>query len=362
MKKGILAALALLAVLTIPARAAVDPADLLGVDRLEEAAAGYVDGVDLDGTPDVAGGLGRIWQQGKGQVCALLSQAVRSGCLLVVIALFCGAAQAVRESFGGAFGIDVVSMAGAAGVAAAAAADVHSLMAVGSETIQRIWSFAALLLPVVASAAAAGGGPAEAAARQGATLLFANLLITAIQQWLLPLTYAYLAVSMAYAAVGNEGLRAVGRLLKWVVVTALTLLVMAFVGYLSVTGAVAGTADAAAVKAARFAISGMVPVVGGILSDASETVLAGAGVLKGAVGVFGMLAVLAFCFVPFLQLAFHYLAYKAAAVLTSALSAGRVGGLIGDVGNAFALVLGMTGASAVLLLVSLVASVNMAAP
>ena len=37
---------------------------------------------------------------------------------------------------------------------------------------------------------------------------------------------------------------------------------------------VAGTADAATIKAAKFTMSSMVPVVGGILSDAAETVLA----------------------------------------------------------------------------------------
>ena len=47
-------------------------------------------------------------------------------------------------------------------------------------------------------------------------------------------------------------------------------------GYLTASGAIAGSADAAAVKAAKMTISRAIPVVGGILSDAAETVLAGA--------------------------------------------------------------------------------------
>ena len=106
----------------------------------------------------------------------------------------------------------------------------------------------------------------------------------------------------------------------------------------------------------------MVPVVGGILSDAAETVLAGAGILKSAVGVFGMLAVLSMCLVPFLQLGVHYLAYKLTAALAATVADGRVAGLIDGIGGAFGLILGMTGASALLLLVSMVASVSLAAP
>ena len=198
------------------------------------------------------------------------------------------------------------------------------------------------------------------AVRSG-VLLLAIVLLTLLDQLLLPLVDLYVAASVAYTALGNEGLKRVAGALKWVVTTVLTLLLLAFVGYLTVSGVIAGTTDAAAVKAAKFAVSSAVPVVGGILSDAAETVLAGAGILRNTVGVFGMLAVLAMCVVPFLQLGIHYLAYKAAAALTATASQGRVAGLIDSIGGAFGLVLGMTGASALLLLISLVSAISVAA-
>ena len=142
----------------------------------------------------------------------------------------------------------------------------------------------------------------------------------------------------------------------------LTILLLTYVGYLTVSGVVAGTADAVAVKAARFTVSSMVPVVGGILSDAAETVLAGAGVLKNAVGVFGMLTILSICLVPFLRLGVHYLAYKLTGALAATVADGRVAGLIDQIGSAFGLVLGMTGASALLLLVSMVSAVSLSSP
>lgn len=170
--------------------------------------------------------------------------------------------------------------------------------------------------------------------------------------------YAYIAACVAHAAVGNEGLKRVAGLLKWGVTSALTTIMLAFVGYLTVSGVIAGSADAVAIKAAKFAVSGMVPVVGGILSDAAETVLAGAGLLKNSVGVFGMLAVLSMCVIPFLQLGVHYLAYKLTAALSATVAEGRVAGLIDNIGGAFGLVLGMTGACALLLLVSMISAIS----
>jgi len=87
-------------------------------------------------------------------------------------------------------------------------------------------------------------------------------------------------------------------------------------------------------------------------------VLAGAGILKNTVGVFGMLVILSLCVAPFLQLGIHYLAYKLTAALASGASDSRLTGLIDSIGGAFGLVLGMTGAGALMLLVSLITSLG----
>ena len=75
-------------------------------------------------------------------------------------------------------------------------------------------------------------------------------------------------------------------------------LMLVFTGFLSVTGAATSAADALSTQLTRTAIATAVPVVGSIISDAAGTVLAGAGMLKGAIGVFGLLAVLAICLTP----------------------------------------------------------------
>ena len=156
---------------------------------------------------------------------------------------------------------------------------------------------------------------------------------------------------------GKAGLKKMAGMRKWVVTRSLTTLLILFVTYLTVSGAIAGTTDAAALKAAKMAISTAVPVVGGIISNAAETILVGAGLLKNTVGVFGMLAVLGICLVPFLRLGVHYLTYKFCGAMTAMLADSRLAQLIDGISTAFALILGMTGASALLLLVSMVSAV-----
>ena len=278
--------------------------------------------------------------------------------LLLTVVLLCSLAQGTCEAIGDPGGLQVVPLVEALAITAISVADVHSLIGMGREALDNMTAFSKILLPTMAVATAASGAPGGAAARQMATMLFSTVLMSLITKLLLPLVYGYIAACVAHAAVGNEGLKRIAGTLKWVVTSILTVVLLVFVGYLTVSGVIAGSTDAVTVKAAKFTMSSLVPVVGGILSDAAETVLAGAGILKNAVGVFGMLAVLCMCVAPFLQLGIHYLTYKVTSALSATVSSGRVAGLIDQIGGAFGLVLGMTGASALLLLISMVSAIT----
>lgn len=350
----------LLLLLLLPAARGADLRDAVGADKLTGAAEEYLDGYlkveDLTGD-DFAAGAAAILDTGNGQLTGALRRAGRSGVLLLAVALLCGLAESLRGELGGG-GLDPVRLAGAAAVAAIAVADVNALMGMGRQAMEQMDGFSKLLLPTVTAACAAAGAPAAAVARQGATLLFFALLLTVADRLLMPLVYAYVAASAAHAAIDNEGLKRVAALLKWAVTGLLSILLTVFVFYLTLSGAVAGNADAVTQKAAKTVLSGMVPVVGGILSDAAETVVAGAGILKGTVGVVGLLVVLAICLAPFLQLGAHYLVYKCAAALTATVTPGPVSALIDAIGSAFALVLGMTGGCALILYVALITSIK----
>lgn len=332
--------------------------ELVEVDELQRSA--QQNGGELEYGISLDEGLEHLLDTGTRELSGSMRRAARSGALLLVILFFCALAESVnRGERKGA--LNAADLAGTLAVTAVAVADVNSLLGLGTGAIERMTSFANVLLPTVAAVTAATGAVTGAAARQMAAAVFSDLLIDLINGLLVPLLYGYIAASVAQAALGREELKRMADLLKWTVTTLLTVVMTAFVGYLTASGVVAGTADAAAVKAARLAISGSIPVVGGILSDAAETVLASAGVLRGTVGVFGMVTMLGICLAPLLRLAVHYLAYKLAAALACAFGGGPACTLVDRLSSAFGLVLGMTGACCLLLLITLVSCVSVSA-
>ena len=308
-------------------------------------------------TQDLDQGLRDILEAGLDQLDLLVRRSLQTGLKLLAVVLLCGLAESAGLGVKGD-GLKAAEVAGALAVTALTVSDITAMVGLGRETIGRMDDFAQLLLPAMAALTAATGGVTGAAVRQGVTVLFSDLLISAIDRLLVPLLYAYTAACCAHAALGNEGLKKLADLIKGAIVFFLTTGLLLFVGYLTASGAIAGSADAAAVKAAKMAISRAVPVVGGILSDAAETVLAGAGVLRGTVGLAGTLAVLAICFTPFLQLAIQYLTYKGAAALTGTVASSGLCQLLDRIGGAFGLILGMTGSCALILLFSIVSAVS----
>ena len=198
--------------------------------------------------------------------------------------------------------------------------------------------------------------------REVGAVLFSDVLLAVIDGLLLPMVYLYIGVAAAGAVLEENALETIGELLKKVVVWVLSGLLVLFTTFLTVSGAIAGHADAQAVRLAKSAVSAAVPVVGGILSDAAESVMAGAGILKGMIGAFGALAVLSACLVPFLRLGCQYLLYQGAGLVAGAAGPKNLTALLRKLGDAFGLVLAMTGTSALLLIITLVSSLTAVTP
>lgn len=359
MKRFIFFVFALLA-LTISAQAAELPREL--TDALPREAEDLLEDVDPSDVHGFSSGVSRLLEKMGGQVGSILRQRVRGAASVLLVVVLCG----VVDSFYQGTGSDKVTvflpMAGALSVTLATAGSLDTLIGLGAETIGELNIFSKALLPTLAAATAAAGAVTTATFQQVTTVFLADLLLNLINDLLMPLVYLYIGVLTASACLPDNRLGAVAEGLKKGITWLLTTALLLFTVYLSVARIISGAADGATVKVAKAAISGAVPVVGGIISEVAETVMAGAGLLKNTIGVFGMLAILAACAYPFLQLGIQYLLYKLTAVLAAAVGAPSLCKLIDGLGGAFGLVLGMTGSCALLLLISVLASVAAVVP
>lgn len=246
------------------------------------------------------------------------------------------------------------NLAGTAAIAASLLLSTDSHISLAAETIRELNEYGKLLLPVMTAAMAAQGGAVTSTALYGATALVSSLVVNLMRNVFLPMVYLFLMLTLANSATGEAMLKRIRDFLKWVLTWCLKTVLTLFTTYMGLTNVISGTADAAAVKAAKVTISTAVPVVGSILANASETVLLSAGLVKNAAGMYGIFALIALFVEPFLRIGVHYLMLKVTAAVCGIFGCKEMTELIAGFSEALGLLLAMVGSVCLLLLIATV--------
>ena len=356
MKKRLLVFLAVLLVLAactpgaLAYDVAAEQAEDFGTESLESSLPEQV--YDAFGALSVADAaqpqslLAKLWAYMLRESGGAVASAARNAALLLAV-VFLSALCASLSASGAC--VKVTQMAGTVAVAALSVTHVTSCITAGSAALATLRDFSKILLPSMCAAAAA---------KYAATSLFLDVLLSAETAVLLPLLYLYAGTVICGTTLENDVLASLSGLLR----KAFRLLIIGFASvftlYLSLTGILTGSADAAAAKAVKTAVSAALPVVGSIVADAASTVTSSAAILRSSIGIVGVVSVAAVCVTPYLQLAVHYVLYKLAAGIAESFADKRVGRLIDGFADVYGFLLGMVGVASLILFLSIVSSMK----
>lgn len=333
--------------------------DMTGIRQVEDALPEEqreISGeLSTDGSYDTGGALARLWKRLVRDAAEQLKDSLRYASGLVAVAALCSVAGALAA---GKAVPEYINIAGCCAAAMMIAGSMDSVIVEASSALDRLSDYSKAAMPAIFSAAAACGAILSASAKYAAVCLAIDVMMSAAQRFIIPMIYAYLAVSFSAALFDNPLLKAAARMTKWCATTAMTAITIAFSGYITLTGLIAGSTDATAVKATRTVISSTLPVVGGIISDASAVVLSAASIIKNSAGTFSLIAVCALCVGPFAVLSVKMLVFRAAAAAADMLPGGRLAGLINDAGTALGMLLGLVGCCGIMLFISIMSGIK----
>lgn len=324
-------------------------------EALEEEERALSGELRLDGSYDAAGALARLWESFLTHLKESFHRELGFALSLVGIAALCGLAGLFcpDKTIGEELEIAACCMA-----ALLLGGSAGSVVREAEDALFRLSDYGKAAFPAFFSAVAACGTPVSASVKYASVCFAVSLFMELAQRLILPMIYAYLSVSFCSSISGNAMLNAAGRFLKWSAVTMMSLLAGGFSTYIGLSGAISGSADAAAVKAAKTVISTTLPVVGGILSDSASTMLAAASLIRNSAGVFCLIAVCLMCAGPFALLTVKMLLLKGASVL-SEMGGKRYAGLLSSAGNVMGMLLGLVGCFAVMLFFSFMCGIRM---
>lgn len=221
------------------------------------------------------------------------------------------------------------------------------------EAVQNLTGFANTLIPLMITLMITTGNIVSSGMLQPILLL----LITFISNFMTNILIPIALVSTALGIISKISDQAqVGKLSKflhssmvWILGTVLTL----FVSVTSLEGGLTASIDGVTAKAAKTAISSVVPVIGSILGDAVNTIVGCSNIIKNAVGMVGIVVIIAICIRPILQLAVLTVTYYLGAALCQPIADEKVVGILEQMGGTFKIFLAVMFALTALLIIGI---------
>jgi stage III sporulation protein AE len=157
-----------------------------------------------------------------------------------------------------------------------------------TEVITQCNNFTTSFLPVFSSVVVASGKPLSATAYGSIMIGFIHIVTSISSTVLLPFLRIYLAFNVV-GSINNQinvdGLsETIRNTILWFIGISLTI----FIGLLTIQSIVANATDTIGTRTAKFAVSS-VPIVGGAISEAFNSIQGCLSLLKASVGTFGII-------------------------------------------------------------------------
>lgn len=237
-------------------------------------------------------------------------------CVICAITILCGILTHFRSSFSENGTAKIIHFVGYSGVLVLILTSVTGVIGDCSGAVGSMQAQMQAVFPVLLTLMATSGGTVSVAVYQPAVLFLSEIVVNIVAAVVFPLAALICVLNM----VGNMSKEVklknfsafFAGIIKWVLGITLT----AFTVFLTVQGITSATYDGLSFKAAKYAISNSVPIVGGFIGSGFDLVIAGSVLIKNAVGSCGIVLLVLVIVAPLIQLIVCNLFLKLAAAVT----------------------------------------------
>ncbi|NLY43494.1 MAG: stage III sporulation protein AE [Clostridiaceae bacterium] len=223
----------------------------------------------------------------------------------------------------------------------------------GRKVIENMVMFMQSMVPTLMTLLISTGNITSASIFQPALLFAVQIIGAVIKNFLIPVLFFVTALSMVNNISDKFHVSKLIEFLKQTGKWALGILLTGFVGVVTVQGLASSVVDGVGSKTAKFAVGNFIPVVGGILSDAVDTVISCSLILKNAVGIMGLIVIVLICAVPIIKILALIAIYRITGAVIEPVSDKRIVQCVTELGDSLTLVFALVVSVAVIFLLSI---------
>jgi len=178
----------------------------------------------------------------------------------------------------------------------------YNAVTLATQTVGYMVGFMEALLPLLISLLAGVGALTSAALFTPLMLFVISSISIIIKDVVLPLLLLTATLDCLNYLSDKYRLSNLANLLKQASMMILGILMVLFIGIITIQGAAGSVADGLTLRTAKFATATFIPVVGKVLADTVELVMGASLLIKNAVGIFGVIVVFMICLFPLIKL------------------------------------------------------------
>lgn len=233
-----------------------------------------------------------------------------------------------------------------------------SIITLSKEAVGNMISFIQLLFPLLMTLMLASGSAVSVNLVQPIILFIINLISNIFQSIIIPIILVGTALAIVSKISDRIQIDKLSKFLKSSSVWVIGILLTIFVGVLSIEGTLGSSVDGITAKTAKAAVSSFIPVVGKVLGDAVDTVIGCSAILKNAIGIVGVIVVIAICITPILKLAIITIIYYLTAALCEPIADSKIVSLITQMADTFKILLAILCSISVMLIIGITLVIN----
>ncbi len=244
--------------------------------------------------------------------------------LICAIALLCGILNTVKTGFLQDSTAEIIFFVCYAAVLVVLLSQTVSVFTLCFETMNDLRTQMEIVFPILLTLMAASGGTVSATVYQPAVAFLSGGVAEVLTDVVLPFTVVIVVLNMVANLSENIKLKGFISLFKSANKWLIGLCVAVFGIFLSVQGLTSATYDGISLRAAKYAISNSVPIVGGFISGGFDLVLAGSSLIKNSVGMIGIFLLVSGVLQPVVAVAGFSLGLRLTAAVCEPIGDGRI--------------------------------------
>ncbi len=233
-----------------------------------------------------------------------------------------------------------------------------SIISMTKEAVGNMISFIQLLFPFLMTLMLASGSVVSVNLIQPIILFIINLISNIFQSIIIPIVLVGTALAIVSKISDKIQIDKLSKFVKSSAVWVIGILLTIFVGVLSVEGTLGSSVDGITAKTVKAAVSSFIPVVGKVLGDAVDTVIGCSAILKNAIGIVGVIIVIAICITPILKLAVITIIYHLTAAICEPIADSKIVSLISQMADTFKILLAIVCSISVMLIIGITLVIN----